>query len=185
VDSAGVVIAAAAGSTEITASAEGKTGNARVTILPQPRTSRIVDLTSENTTRPAPAPAAPDPAAERQRTLELVMAGVDRCYSALREKDVAEVKALYHAETKSDEEKLSRLSRILRTREWDAQIGERKDGVQRVVSSTPTAEFSFRLTWKDAFGGRLTSYPVFRTEFARSGSSLELASCRIIGSPKL
>jgi uncharacterized protein YjdB len=185
VDSAGVVIAAAAGRAEITASVEGKSGSARVTILPQPRTGRVVDLASDNAPRQAPAAAASDPGAEHQRVLEQVVAGVSRCYSALREKDVAEVKALYHAETKSDEEKLSKLSRILRTREWAAEIGERKDGVQRIQASTPTAEFSFRLTWKDAFGGRLTSYPVFLVEFARSGSNLELVSCRIEGSPKL
>ena len=113
------------------------------------------------------------------------MAGVERCYAALQEKDVAEIKALYGAETKSDDEKLSKLSRILRTKEWSAVIGERKDGVQSIQTATPTAEFSFRLSWKDAFGGRLTSYPVFRAEFTRSGDNLDLSSCRIVGSPKL
>jgi hypothetical protein len=46
-------------------------------------------------------------------------------------------------------------------------------------------EFSFRLTWKDAFGGRLSSRPVFRAEFARNGDGWNMSSCRIIGSPKL
>src|SRR5918992_469258 len=39
VDSAGVVIAAAPGSTEIRAASEGKAETVRVTVLPQPRTS--------------------------------------------------------------------------------------------------------------------------------------------------
>jgi hypothetical protein len=95
------------------------------------------------------------------------------------------VRALYHAETKSDDEKLSKLSRVLRTREWAAEVGERKDGVQRIQAGTPTAEFSFRLAWRDPFGGRLTSYPVFRAEFSRNGDNLDLSSCRIVGSPKL
>jgi hypothetical protein len=46
-------------------------------------------------------------------------------------------------------------------------------------------EFSFRLTWKDAFGGRLKSQPVFRTEFVRNADRWELSSCRIIGTPEL
>jgi hypothetical protein len=46
-------------------------------------------------------------------------------------------------------------------------------------------DFSVRLTWKDAFGGHLSSQPVFRTEFVRIGDRWEMTSCRIIGSPKL
>jgi hypothetical protein len=46
-------------------------------------------------------------------------------------------------------------------------------------------EFSFQLVWKDAFGGRLTSRPVFRAEFARNGKEWEISSCRMVGSPKL
>ena len=185
VDSAGVVIAAGPGSTEITASAEGRSGSARITILPQPRTSRAVEMPADNRSPQAAPTERADPAAERQRVVEQMAAGVERCYAALLQKDVAQVKALYRAETKSDDEKLSKLSRILRTREWAAEIGERKDGVQRIQSSTPSAEFSFRLSWKDAFGGRLTSYPVFRADFTRSGDNLDLSSCRIVGSPKL
>jgi hypothetical protein len=41
------------------------------------------------------------------------------------------------------------------------------------------------MVWKDAFGGHLTSRPVFRAEFARHGYEWELSSCRITGSPKL
>jgi len=185
VDSAGVVIAAGPGSTEITASAEGRSGSARITILPQPRTSRAVEMPADNRSPQAAPTERADPAAERQRVVEQMAAGVERCYAALLQKDVAQVKALYRAETKSDDEKLSKLSRILRTREWAAEIGERKDGVQRIQSSTPSAEFSFRLSWKDAFGGRLTSYPVFRAEFTRGGDNVDLSSCRIVGSPKL
>jgi hypothetical protein len=46
-------------------------------------------------------------------------------------------------------------------------------------------EFGFRLSWKDAFGGRLSSRPMFRAEFTESGGKLDLASCRIVNSPKL
>jgi hypothetical protein len=46
-------------------------------------------------------------------------------------------------------------------------------------------DFGFRMTWKDAFGGRLSSQPVFRAEFVRNGGSLVMSSCRIINSPRL
>jgi hypothetical protein len=54
-----------------------------------------------------------------------------------------------------------------------------------VDGATATMEFAFRLTWKDAFGGRLSSRPVLRAEFVRTGGGWNMSSCRIIGSPRL
>ena len=188
VDAAGVAVATAAGSANITATAEGKTGTVRITVLPQPRTSRTETVAAQ-----APAgqeevsaePSAADPATTRQRRIDQVLAGVDRCYVALRDKDMGRVSALYHPETKDDQEKLSKLGRILQTREWNAQVGEREDGAQRLDTDSASMEFGFRLSWKDAFGGHLSSRPVFRAEFTESGGNLDLASCRIVNSPKL
>jgi hypothetical protein len=64
-------------------------------------------------------------------------------------------------------------------------VSERVDGTRRLGLDIAAAEFSVTLTWKDAFGGRLTSRPVFRAEFARTPSGWEMSSCRIIGSPTL
>ena len=109
---------------------------------------------------------------------------MQQCYDALRSKNVDRVTELYRPVDKSDREKLNKLTRILRTEEWSAVVGERVDGT-RQLGSGAAAEFSFHLAWKDAFGGRLTSRPVFRAEFARSGNRWEMSSCRIVGSPKL
>jgi hypothetical protein len=153
-------------------------------VLPEPRTSRTEQLAG--TSPPAaPNPAPEDPAAERQRVIGQMLAGVQRCYGALQQKDVARVTELYNSASKADREKLKKLSRILRTDEWEAEIGAREDGAQQVGGGSAAMEFSFRLTWKDAFGGRLTSRPVFRAEFARNGEGWDMSSCRIIGSPKL
>jgi uncharacterized protein YjdB len=184
VDSAsGVVLAQQAGSAEITATVEGKSGTAKITILPQPRTGR---------SEPPPTQVPPrvvasdnDGAREHQKFVEQMMAGVEECYRALHDKDVVRVQALYNPADKGDEDRLKKLSRILSTHEWDAQIGERQDGAQRVGDNTARMDFSFRLSWKDAFGGRLSSYPAFRAEFSTVGSQLTLSSCRIINSPKL
>jgi uncharacterized protein YjdB len=188
VDSSGVAVATAAGSANITVTAEGKSGTVRITVLPQPRTSRTEAVAAQ--TQPGGAvgaaePPATDPAAERQKRIDQILGGVDRCYVALRDKDMSRVTALYHPATKADQEKLSKLGRILQTREWDAQIGEREDGAQRLDSGSASMEFAFRLSWKDAFGGHLSSRPVFRAEFTESGGKLDLASCRIVNSPKL
>jgi hypothetical protein len=184
VDSAsGVVVAQAAGSAEITATSEGKSGRAKITILPQPRTGRVEPTTEATEQRPPSS--APDPADDRQRILQQMMAGVEQCYVALREKDLPRVQALYNPATKTDRDKLKKLSRILGTHEWAAEIGEREDGVQRVGDNAARMEFSFRMSWKDAFGGRLNSYPLFRAEFAVLGNQLTLSSCRITNSPKL
>jgi hypothetical protein len=182
--SSGVVIAGAAGSAQITASSEGKTESIRVTVLPQPRTSRV-ELAAESAAQQVSAAPPANPAAERQRMLDQMLASVELCYGALRAKDVIRVRELYRPETKSDREKLKKLERILQTREWEAVVGEREDGAQRLDGSRATMDFGFRLSWKDAFGGRLRSEPVFRAEFVKNGDRLDLASCRIVGSPKL
>ncbi|MFL5450255.1 MAG: protein kinase domain-containing protein [Gemmatimonadales bacterium] len=182
VDSSGVVVALAAGSSDMSARVDGKTGKVQVTVLPQPRTSRT-ELAAEARSS-SPTPAA-DPAAERLRLIDEMRQAVDRCYNAVAQKDVSELEELYHPESKTDRDNLKKLSRILRTSEWAAQVGEREDGAQRIGSATASMEFGFRLSWKDSFGGRLTSQPVFRVDFVKDGSGLNLTSCRIIGTPDL
>jgi uncharacterized protein YjdB len=184
VDSTGVVVAATSGSTEISASTEGKSGHVRVTVLPQPRTGR---------TEPLPQPAtqaatAAQPAGgevDRQRLLDQIEGGVERCYDALDRKDVIRVEEMYQPATKSDREKLKKLTRILSTSEWDADVGPREDGLRRLEAARPTMEFEFVLNWTDAFGGHLSSRLVFQAEFTKTGDKLDLSSCRILGSPKL
>ncbi len=123
--------------------------------------------------------------AERQRLNALIVLGVQQCYDGLRSKDVARVVELYRPTKKSDEEKVRKLARILQTEEWNAVVGERVDGARRLGIDAASMEFSFQLVWKDAFGGRLTSRPVFQAEFAKNGNGWEISSCRIVGSPKL
>ena len=123
--------------------------------------------------------------AERRRREAWLLTAVEQCYEALRSKDVARLEEFYRPASKSDEDKLSRITRILRTEEWAAVVGERINGKRHPDADPPTMEFTVQLVWKDAFGGRLTSRPVFRTTLARTGSNWELSSCRIVGSPKL
>ncbi|HYF39742.1 MAG TPA: hypothetical protein VD930_08650 [Gemmatimonadales bacterium] len=157
-----------------------------ITVLPQPRTSRAY-LAGEPAERPEEQPSSPPakPADNREQTLAQMRAGVERCYSALARRDVMRVEEMYKPVTKEDLENLKKLGRILRNREWDAQVGERRDGAQQLDGASPSMRFGFRLTWKDAFGGRLSSDPEFQAEFVRAGGNLELSSCRIVGSPKL
>jgi hypothetical protein len=185
VDSAGVVIAVAPGSTEIRAASEGKTETVRVTVLPQPRTSRPYVAAEAAARRPVDSAPPAQPADNRQQTLAQMLAGVERCYNALARKDVVRVEELYKPESKTDLENLKKLGRILRNSEWEAQVGERRDGAQQLEGASPSMRFGFHLSWKDAFGGRLNSDPEFRAEFVRAGGNLELSSCRIVGSPRL
>jgi uncharacterized protein YjdB len=185
VDSTGVVIAVAPGSTEVRAASEGKAGTVRVTVLPQPRTSRPYVPAEEAARRPVDSTPPAPPTDNRQQMLAQMLAGVERCYSALAGKDVVRVQEMYKPESKTDLENLKKLSRILRNSEWEAKVGERRDGAQQLEGASPSMRFGFHLSWKDAFGGRLNSEPEFRAEFTRNGSSLDLTSCRIVGSPKL
>jgi hypothetical protein len=152
---------------------------------PEPEPSVI---SSERPPEPAPEPALTfhqDRAAERTRVDSAIRMGVQQCYNALRSKDVASIVQLYRPTNKSDEDKLNKLTRIFRTEEWTAVVGERIDGARQVGDADAAAEFSFQLVWKDAFGGRLSSRPVFRAEFVKDRNEWEISSCRITGSPKL
>jgi hypothetical protein len=139
--------------------------------------------------RAEPREARADPtrgsAEERQRIEARILAGVEECYAALRSKDVDRLTEMYHPVTELDEDNLKRLSRILQAEESSAAVDERVFGQRRIGGERAAMEFSFRLTWRDAFGGRHSSRPVFRAEFADSGEQWAMSSCRIIGSPNL
>jgi len=132
-----------------------------------------------------PAALPGDGGLDGQRLEAAILRGVHQCYAALRSKDVAHVTELYRPAGKSDQDKLNKLTRILETEEWSAVVGERVDSPRKPGTESTAREFNFQLVWKDAFGGRLTSRPVFRAEFVRTGDEWEISSCRIVGSPKL
>ncbi len=128
---------------------------------------------------------APEPPFNRRELESRMRQGVDDCYGALRSKDVERVTRMYHPKTYADEDKLTRLVRILRTEPWKASVGRRVDGAREMTATAAAAEFSFPLAWTGMHGGRLSSQPIFRAEFSRSGEDWTLSSCRIVGSPKL
>jgi hypothetical protein len=143
--------------------------------------------------RPAPAAGAPANGAtpddelpvDRRKLEDELRDGVEECYGAVRSKDLDRLAKLYAPKSPADEDKLRRLTRILRTEPWKAVVGRRVDGVRELGSRTAAAEFSFRLTWRGSYGGRLSSQPIFRVELARDGEEWIRSSCRIVGSPKL
>jgi eukaryotic-like serine/threonine-protein kinase len=154
---------------------------------PRLEPSQRVHARTQKPSSPADAaPAAGDAPPVNRRELEArLREGVEDCYRAVRSKELERLARVYAPKTAADEDKLRRLTRILRTEPWQAVIGRRVDGVRDLGSRTAAAEFSFRLTWRDAYGGRLSSQPIFRAEFARDGDEWTMSSCRIVGSPKL
>ncbi len=176
----------ASGTATITPTRDSEDASPGLTVLPTDSSADTLAVQGYEPDSAEPADTFPeDPAAARQRRDVGILAGVRQCYDALRSKDVARVAELYRPATKSDEDKLSKLTRILRTEEWSAVVGDRVDGTRQLDTAKAAMEFSFALLWKDAFGGRLTSRPVFRAEFARNGNEWEMSSCRIVGSPRL
>jgi serine/threonine protein kinase len=213
VDSAtGKVRAHAPGTAHIIARSGGKTTTAELLVLPPLETpvepSGYVPLTPELdrketseeiasaprspppadrplTGRPAAARPETDPPVDRRQLESSLREGVEDCYGAVRSKDLERLARMYHPKTYADEDKLKRLTRILRTEPWKAVVGKRVDGAREMGTRAAAAEFSFRLAWRDAHGGRLSSQPIFRAEFARGSDGWAMSSCRIVGSPKL
>jgi hypothetical protein len=126
-----------------------------------------------------------DPPVDRRQLESRLREGVEDCYGAVRSKDLERLAEVYRPKTYADQDKLKRLTRILRTEPWKAVVGKRVDGVREMGTRAAAAEFSFRLVWRDAHGGRLSSQPIFRAEFARDSAGWAMSSCRIVGSPKL
>jgi hypothetical protein len=133
---------------------------------------------------PAPRPK-PAPPVDRRQLESRMRDGVNDCYGAVRSKNWERLAEMYHPRTYADDDKLTRLTRILRTEPWHAVVGRRVDGVHEMSADAAAAEFSFRLDWRGSHGGRLSSHPIFRAEFARDTSGWTMSSCRIVGSPKL
>ena len=184
--STGHVLALAPGTVSIMATSGPATATSQLTVIPaEELVADTVPVQAYEPPEPLPA-EEPEPVADDHPDLDAVMSmGVQDCYDALSSKNVARVTALYRPANASDSDKLAKLTRILRTGEWDAVVGERVDGARHLDRARPAADFSFQLVWKDAFGGRLSSRPVFRVEFDRSGNGWDFSSCRILGSPKL
>jgi hypothetical protein len=150
--------------------------------------SRTTGPTPANGSTPAAeaTPARADaPPVDRRKLEGELRDAIEECYRAVRSKDLDRLAKLYAPKTPADEDKLRRITRILRTEPWEAVVGRRVDGVRELGSPTAAAEFSFRLTWRDSYGGRLSSQPIFRVELARDGEDWTTSSCRIVGSPKL
>jgi serine/threonine-protein kinase len=191
----GRVRAYAPGAATIIATSGSKAARSQVTILPVDLTADTIAIQGYESEPPPEKPkqTVAEPAvtlpenrdAERQQLDAGILTGVQQCYDALRTKNVARVAELYQPTKKSDVHQLNKLTRILRTEEWGAVVGQRVDGTRQLGTAAAAMEFSFQLVWKDAFGGRLTSRPVFRAEFARNGKEWEISSCRMVGSPKL
>ena len=175
--SSGMVAARAPGTAVIAARFEGKSASVRLTVVERPE--RVAERVA------VPGGTHGGWAEERALAEDRMRSGVNACYGALEARDVAGLATMYRPVTRTDRENLKKLGRILRTREWDAAVGERVNGAQRIGLDAAMMEFSVRLTWKDSFGGRLASEPVFRAEFARTAKGWEMSSCRIVGAPNL
>ncbi|MGH7580432.1 MAG: hypothetical protein ACREM9_09700, partial [Gemmatimonadales bacterium] len=135
--------------------------------------------------KPPTARSKPAPPVDRRQLESRMRDGIDDCYGAVRSKDWERLAEMYRPRTYADDDKLKRLTRILRTEPWHAVVGRRVDGVREMSADAAAAEFSFRLDWRGTHGGRLSSHPIFRAEFARDTSGWRMSSCRIVGSPKL
>ena len=162
----GLLAALAPGTVAITATSEGGSGVARVTVFARDEDARGA-------------------AASRGSADSAILAGVEECYDALLVKDADRVAKLYHPATRSDTENLKRLRRLLRAEDSDAIVGERVDGEWQIGEETATMDFSVHLVWHDESGGRRSSDPLLRAEFSRQESGWRMSSCRIVGNPNL
>ena len=155
-ETTGAVVGRAPGSVRITASADGATASIRLTVLPRPEPIRS---------------AAEDEAIDAR-----LMAGVEECYGALQSKDLIRLRAMWHPDAGPDEERLRRLSRILR--DSSANVGERIDHAPAIGLESASFEFGVPLAWRESSSAR-SGVPVFRAEFVRTGGRWELSTCRI------
>jgi uncharacterized protein YjdB len=164
-ETAGVVVARAPGSARIIARAEGASAWILLTVVPRPEPL---------------ATAGPD--GGRPRTEAGLEAGVERCYQALRSRDMARVRALWRPSSETDEENFKRLGRVLQAGGGSTAVGDRADGASTVGFESASLEFSVPFTWSDP-SGRRTGQADFRAEFGLNAGRWEMSSCRMVGAP--
>jgi serine/threonine protein kinase/uncharacterized protein YjdB len=164
-ETAGVVVARAPGSARITARAEGASAWTLLTVVP----------------RPEPL-ATTGPDGGRPRTEAGLEAGAERCYQALRSRDMRRVRALWRPTSETDEESLKRLGRVLQAGGGSTVVGDRADGASTVGFESASLEFSVPLTWSDPSGQR-AGQADFRAEFGLNAGRWEMSSCRMVGAP--
>ncbi|MDQ3136787.1 MAG: Ig-like domain-containing protein, partial [Gemmatimonadota bacterium] len=164
----GAVVGRAPGSVRIMAAAGVESAWTQLTVLPRPERLRAQDGNSE-----------------RRQAETWVAAGVEQCYGALQSRNLARLGLLWRPVSRSDEDNLKQLTRILRTPELEAVVGERTDRPPTIGPQAATAEFTAPLTWRESSAGPRTSHLVFRAGFVRTLDRWELSSCRVVGSPRL
>jgi uncharacterized protein YjdB len=155
----GEVVGQSTGSVRITAKAGNATAWAQLTILPRPERLQGAEVS--------------DPAEAR------LLAGVEECYGAVQARDLNRLRSMWHPVTAADQDRLRRLSRVLR--DFGANVGDRIDRAPAIRLESATLEFGVPLTWRESASLR-SSQPVFRAEFVRSAGRWELATCRIVPS---
>jgi hypothetical protein len=164
-ESAGVVLARAPGSARIIARAAGASAWIVLTVVP----------------RPEPL-AMSGPEGGRPPTEAGLEAGVEKCYQALRSRDMRRVRALWRPASEADEENLKRLGHVLQAHGGSTAVGGRADGASTVGFESASVEFSVPLTWSDPSGTR-TRQAAFRAEFGLNAGRWEMSSCRMVGAP--
>jgi serine/threonine protein kinase/uncharacterized protein YjdB len=164
-ETAGVVVAHAPGSARIIARAEGASAWIPLTVVPRPEPL---------------ATAGPD--GGRPRSEAGLEAGVERCYQALRSRDMRRVRALWRPTSETDEENLKRLGHVLQAGGGSTTVGDRADGASTVGFESASLEFSVPLTWSDP-SGRRAGQADFRADFGLNAGRWEMSSCRMVGAP--
>jgi len=164
----GVVTAAGAGATDITASAGGKTTTVRLTVVaPAPPPE-------------APKASAPDPAAEERRSRAAIESAVQGYVAALRAHDARRVMSLYRVETDQDRKNQQALARLLESAA-KLTVAEPRAGASRIDGANASVDFSAPMTWRNPFGRIKEQTVTFRADLQRDGDAWRIAVARVVG----
>jgi serine/threonine protein kinase len=174
--STGVVSAIRPGTTDVTASAAGKTTTVRLSVFaPTPPTPPALPKAES-------AKAAPtvDPAAEAARARTAIEGAVQQYVAALRAHDTRRVRSLYRATSDQDHKNEQALLRLL---EGPAKLtaADPRIGASRVDGPNASVEFSVPMSWRNPFGRIREQTIPFRAELQRDGTEWRLTSSTVAG----
>ncbi|HUQ81753.1 MAG TPA: protein kinase [Gemmatimonadaceae bacterium] len=166
----GIVTAASAGTTDISATASGVSTSVRLTVVaPAPPPQPKVET--------APAP---DPAAEERRARAAIESAVQDYVGALRSHDAHRVAAAYRSDSDGDRKNQQALGRMLETA---ARLTAAEPRVEspRIDGTAATVDFTVPMSWRNPFGVVRNQTVTFRATLERDGTNWRIASARVVG----
>ncbi len=121
------------------------------------------------------------------RAEPMLRAAMAKHAAMLQQADISGIQGVYPSENAIDRANLSKLTVILKTREYRTQVDAEAGmvGAPVITASQATWSYSIRIRWRNNFGANMSEIVKFDVRFERTDNVWRITSARMIGNPKI